>query len=217
MKIQHKMPSSSNAVHQELVQDGWVSFKEPKRFSSLILLSLPFTALSAFAIVILFQSISSFSLQDIISSISIVVPQIDPANGSFTLEYDVSIIFLLYGLTIIHEIIHLVFVPNFWRSKKTFIGLTWFGGYVITEEAISKGRFILISLAPFIILSFFLPIVLHYTGVLSPTMKTLALFNAMGSSVDLLNVLFILAQVPRGKKALLINNGTQTYWKTQNM
>ena len=217
MKIQHKMPPSSETVHHELVQNGWVSFKEPKRFSLLILFSLPFTALSALAIVVLFRAISTFSLQDIISSISIAVPKADPVSGALPLEFDISIIFWLYGLTIIHEIIHLVFVPGFWQSKKTFIGLTWFGGYMITEEIISKRRFILISLAPFIVLSILLPVILQYTGGLSPTMKTLALFNAMGSSVDLLNVLFILIQVPRGKKALLINNGTQTYWKTQNM
>ena len=114
-----------------------------------------------------------------------------------------------------HELIHLILIPNFVKSEKTYIGFTLFGGFVITEEEISKSRYILITIAPFVIISIILPLVLGSLGLLTVTLKFLIILNAMASSVDLLNLLLIIKQVP--KNAILKNNGPNTYWKnTQN-
>ncbi|WP_338323605.1 DUF3267 domain-containing protein [Halobacillus salinus] len=114
-------------------------------------------------------------------------------------------------LIVIHELLHLVFVPNFIKSDKTYIGLTYFGGYVLTEESIAKSRYLLVTVAPFVILSILLPITLGLLGILTPLLKVLILINAMASSVDILNLILLLTQVP--KAAVLKNNGTKTYWK----
>ena len=110
-----------------------------------------------------------------------------------------------------HELIHLILIPNVVKSEKTYIGFTLFGGFVITEEEISKSRYILITIAPFVIISIILPLVLGSLGLLTVTLKFLIILNAMASSVDLLNFLLIIKQVP--ENAILKNNGPNTYWK----
>jgi len=122
--------------------------------------------------------------------------------------------FHLLGLilmTSIHELIHLVFVPNFIKSDKTYIGLTLFGGFVHTEEKVKRNRYLLISLAPFVILSIILPLVLAPLGLLTTSLKVYMILNAAGASVDMLNILLIYPQVP--SRALMTNNGIKSYWK----
>ena len=101
-------------------------------------------------------------------------------------------------------------IPNFVKSEKTYIGITLFGGFVLTEEEISKSRYVLVTIAPFVIISIILPLVLGSLGLLTTTLKFLIILNAMASSVDLLNLL-VIKQVP--KNALLKGNGPNTYWK----
>ncbi|MGE7910544.1 DUF3267 domain-containing protein [Lysinibacillus xylanilyticus] len=97
------------------------------------------------------------------------------------------------------------------KSEKTSVGLTLFGAFVMTEEKISKPRYTFITIAPFIIISVIFPLILSICGLLTTTIKFLIILNSMGSSVDLLNVLLIIKQVP--KNATLTSNGANTYWK----
>ena len=110
-----------------------------------------------------------------------------------------------------HEFFHLILIPNFAKSEKTFAGITLFGGFVVTEEEIARTRFILITVAPFVVISIILPILLGIFGLLTTTMKFLIILNAMASSVDLLTFFLVISQVP--KNATLISNGPKTYWK----
>jgi len=41
---------------------------------------------------------------------------------------------------------HLIFIPNFIKSNKTYIGIVPFGGYVYTEEILTKTRYIIITI-----------------------------------------------------------------------
>ena len=75
---------------------------------------------------------------------------------TITLNINLQDVAYLIGLVFIHELIHLVFIPGFLVSDKTFLGITYFGGFVYSEEEISKSRYILITLAPFILLSIIL-------------------------------------------------------------
>lgn len=122
---------------------------------------------------------------------------------------------MLVLLLVFHELLHLIFIPNFIKSEKTYIGLTLYGGFVITEEEISKSRYIFITLAPFIIISIILPLIIGVFGLLTPTLKFLIILNSMASSVDILNLLLIIKQVP--KSATLKSNGPDTYWKNIQM
>lgn len=200
MKLRKKLPQSDPNLHVELINNGWIPMKEPKNLISAILLSIPLMIVASMISIGVINIFSSISLNDFGFS-----------SGVITITINFSIILWLALLMIIHELLHLMFIPNFMKSEKTFVGLTLFGAFVITEEEISKSRYIFITVAPFIILSIILPLILSVVGLLTTTLKFLVILNAMGSSVDLLNLLLIMKQVP--KNATLTCNGPNTYWK----
>ncbi|MGY0695046.1 DUF3267 domain-containing protein [Virgibacillus sp. FSP13] len=176
--------------------------KEPKKFINVVLMSIPLMILNALIAIGIINTFSTMSLNEF-----------GLASDSISITINLVVIIWIFLLIVIHELLHLAFIPNFIKSQKTFIGLTLFGGYVLTEEEISKSRYILVTMAPFVIISILVPITLSLLGILTPTFKALILVNAMASSVDILNLILLLTQVP--KKAILINNGTKTYWKIE--
>lgn len=202
MKLIMKLPKSNPKLHLNLIEDNWIPMKEPKNVASAILLSIP--------LMIIAGSISIFVL-NIVSSISLSEFGITTNGYAFTIYF--SDILWLVLLLVLHELIHLIFIPNFIKSEKTYAGLTVFGGFVFTEEEISKARYIIITIAPFVIISLILPLVLSVFGLLTTTVKFLIILNALGSSVDLLNLILVIKQVP--KNAVLKSNGPYTYWRNR--
>ncbi|MGE7947975.1 DUF3267 domain-containing protein [Lysinibacillus sp. NPDC093688] len=200
MKILNKLPKRNPNLHVDLIKNGWIPMKEPKNLISAILLSIPLMMIASMISIGIINIFSSIFLSDFGFS-----------SGAITITINFSIILWLVLLMSIHELLHLIFIPNFMKSEKTSVGLTLFGAFVITEEEISKSRYIFITVAPFIILSIILPLILSVFGLLTTTLKFLVILNAMGSSVDLLNLLLIMKQVP--KHATLTCNGPNTYWK----
>jgi len=136
-------------------------------------------------------------------------------NVSISFEINVfdmlygSIIFLLILLT--HEFLHAIFIPNFIRSNKTFWGFNINGGFVGTSEKLTKDNFILISIAPFVLISLVMPLILGLLGFMNGFVFFLTIFNTMASSVDVLNMILILFQVPQ--KSFITANGYETYYK----
>ena len=130
---------------------------------------------------------------------------------TITLTIHLKDVAYLIGLVFIHELIHLVFVPGFLVSDKTFLGITYFGGFVYSEEEIPKSRYILITLAPFTLLSIILPVTLGALDLLNPLVKVLILLNAVSSGVDMLTLILVLIQVPTD--VCFTFNGIRTYWK----
>ncbi|MFD1040560.1 DUF3267 domain-containing protein [Virgibacillus byunsanensis] len=200
MKIQNRMPKTDDRTHLNLVENEWFPMKEPKSLGMSILLSIPLMILNALITIGMINTFSTISLNEF-----------GLTSDSISITLNLGVIIWIFLLLVIHELFHLVFIPNFIKSQKIFIGLTLFGGYVLTEEKISKSRYILVTMAPFIIISILLPITLSLLGILTPTLKALILLNSMASSVDILNLILLLTQVP--KETVLINNGTKTYWK----
>ncbi|MBP1949632.1 DUF3267 domain-containing protein [Virgibacillus litoralis] len=200
MKIQNKIPKNDEHLHLNLIDNDWIPMKEPESVWTAIVLSIPFMLLNA---------IISIGIINVFSTISL--SEFGLSSDSVSITINVGVIIWIFSLIILHELLHLLFIPNFIKSQKTFIGLTLFGGYVLTEEEISKSRYIVVTIAPFVIISIILPIVLSLIGILTPTIKILILLNAMASSVDILNVVLLVTQVPG--KTILTNNGTKTYWK----
>lgn len=202
VKIVTKIPDSNKELDLQLKQDQWTPMKEPTNIISAMLFSIPFLLIIGWisiAIVNIFSpiSLSEFGIKD----------------GTFTFSIDLIFIIGLFMLLVLHECIHLVLVPNFTKSKKTYMGITFFGGFVATEEEIKKGRFILITIAPYFIISIILPIILGVFGLLTTGLKFLIILNAMASSVDILTLFLVLTQVPN--KATLVSNGQKTYWKVK--
>ena len=203
MKVLNKLPKSNPNLHLDLIKNGWVPMKEPKNLISAILLSIPLMIVAA---------IISIGVINIFSTISLSDFGVTPDSISITIN--LGIILLLVLLLILHELLHLIFIPNFIKSEKTYVGLTLLGGFVITEEEILKSRYIFITMAPFMIISIVFPLILGVFGLLTPTLKFLIILNSMASSVDMLNLLLIMKQIP--KNATLKSNGPNTYWKSMN-
>ncbi|MEH7276378.1 DUF3267 domain-containing protein [Neobacillus vireti] len=200
MKIVNKLPKSNPGLHSELIKSGWVPMKEPKNVMNAILFSIPLMIVAAIISIGIINIVSSISLSDF-----------GLTSTSISLSINLGIIFWLVFLVILHELLHLIFIPHFIQSEKTYVGLTLFGGFVITEEEITKSRYLFITIAPFISISIIMPLLLGVFGLLTPTLKFLIILNAIASSVDLLNLLLIMKQVPH--HAILKNNGQNTYWK----
>ncbi len=203
MKILNKCPKSNPNLHVDLIKNGWIPMKEPKNLVSAILLSIPLMIVASMISIGIINIFSSISLKDV-----------GFTSGGISITINLSVILGIVLLLIIHELLHLMFIPNFMRSEKTFVGLTLFGAFVITEEEISKSRYMFITIAPFIIISIIFPLILSVFGLLTTTLKLLIILNSIGSSVDLLNFLLIRKQVP--KNATLTCNGSNTYWKNSN-
>ncbi|QPQ30596.1 DUF3267 domain-containing protein [Lysinibacillus sp. JNUCC 51] len=200
MKLLYKLPKSNPNLHLDLIKNGWIPMKEPKNLISAILLSIPLMIVASMISIGVINIFSSISWRDF-----------GFTSGGISININLSVILGIVLLLIIHELLHLMFIPNFMKSEKTSVGLTLFGAFVMTEEKISKARYMFITIAPFIIISVIFPLILSIYGLLTSTIKFLIILNSMGSSVDLLNVLLIMKQVP--KNATLTSNGANTYWK----
>lgn len=188
-------------MHSELIASNWIQLREPDNLVSAILASAPLMILNTLLSITVLGMFSPFSLVDVgINSLQTI-----------TLTIHLKDVAYLIGLVFIHELIHLVFVPGFLVSDKTFLGITYFGGFVYSEEEIPKSRYILITLAPFTLLSIILPVTLGALDLLNPLVKVLILLNAVSSGVDMLTLILVLIQVPTD--VCFTFNGIRTYWK----
>ena len=201
MIIRNRFPRVDSERHQYLLDNQWTLVKGPKSIALTILLSIPLMFLNAFIAFWIIRTFDSITFEEFgIGSDSVDIP--------FNLVYLLGFVLILI---ISHELMHLIFMPNFIKSKKTYIGLTLFGGYVYSEEIVTKIRFIIMIIAPFFIISIILPIILSFFGLLTTFIKLIVLANAASSSVDILCLILILMYVPSG--ASLANNGSKGYWK----
>ena len=199
MKFVKKFPEMNADIDHKLLNNQWTPIKEPKKFIYSLLLSVPFMILNAFISIKIIRLFTSISLSEF-----------GITSDGLSITINLSLIFGFVFLLFFHEFIHLMFIPNFMKSKKTYVGLSIFGGFVITEEEILKPRYILITIAPFVIISILLPIFLGVFGGLTTVIKFLIIINAMASSVDMLTLILVLSQLP--KQATLVSNGPKTYW-----
>lgn len=201
MRIRNRFPRVSSERNQYLLDNQWTLVKGPKNVILTILLSIPLMFLNPFI---------TFWIIKIFDSITFEEFGISPDSMGFSINLVYILGFILI-LIISHELMHLIFMPNFIKSKKTYIGITYFGGYAYSEEIVTKIRLIIIGIAPFFIISIILPIILSFFGLLTPFIKLIVLANAASSSVDILSIIFILIYVPSG--ASLVSNGSKDYWK----
>lgn len=202
MRYINKIPRKNNEVYDEMVSEGWQFLKEPKSLRQATLISIPISLISAIVSILFLISVNG-KLSDSISRIF--------SSNQININIKLSYIILIYLYILFHEIIHLVFIPQFIKSKSTFISLKWWGGFVYTEEELSKFRFLVITIMPFIMLSFIFPIILIGIGVSPILVLILAIINSAGSSVDILNFFLIIVQV--SNKGIIKNIGTKTLFK----
>ncbi len=204
MKFLREIPSADKAVDKRLKEEGWTRLKEPSGVGMATLYSIPVMFINGliFAVIVfyIYPPFKDFLNQD---------------GFNLSLNLDLFTI-VLYGtgtyvFLTLHEFIHASLVPHVWTSDKTSWGIQGFFGFVYTTEEIKRNRFLLISVMPFLVLSILLPFVLLALGWLNGVTIFLCLMNAMGSCVDILNMIIVVSQVPR--KSFIVNNGFYTYFK----
>lgn len=194
------MPEADNLRGTQLAAGGWVRLKEPKNLPTAILLSLPLMALNTLVVLAIASPFTTISL--------------GLSDSTMTFSIDFIYIIGLVLMVIAHEMAHAAAIPGFIKSDKTYWGLTYFGGFVYTEEVLMKPAYAAISLMPFIVFSIILPVALGLAGLLSPVLVFMAWLNAAGSSVDMLNLILVMRQVPAGGR--ITWNGPDTYWKSNS-
>lgn len=204
MRYTKRIPPTNKDVIDILKSEGWTKLKEPPNVWIATLLSVPFMFInggaSLFIAFYLYPTLKKFLNTENGFSISFTV-------NIHTLVFIIAIIVFM----IIHEFLHACFIPNVLKSDKTYWGINGFFGFVYTSEIMRKGRFLIISIMPFILLSVVLPFVLSILGWLNGYTIFLCLINAIGSCVDCLNICLVTIQVPNG--SYIVNNGFETYFK----
>jgi hypothetical protein len=204
MRFIRKIPPTDKELSDKLIANGWTKLKEPSNLSIATLFSIPFMFING-SISIVISFILYTPIKELINS-----------SQGFSLSFTVNLLTLMYVFGIfvfmtIHEFFHACFIPNALKSDKTYWGINGFFGFVYTTEKIKKGRFLIISIMPFILLSIILPFILKILGWLSGYSILLCLINSMGSCIDCLNILLVITQVPNG--SYIVNNGFETYFK----
>ena len=201
MRFVKKPPKTDKALSGRLQAAGWKKIREPASIGAAIACSIPFALLLGGLCLLLIYCLNP-ALFDFLH------------DGSFSITITLNLNTILYVLSIfvlmiLHELFHAVFIPNFVKSQRTFWGINGLFGFVFTTEPIKKGRFILISVMPFVLLSVILPAALRLFSAFGSYPAFLCFINGVGSCVDFLNVCLIAFQVPGGH--VIVSNGFETY------
>lgn len=108
-----------------------------------------------------------------------------------------------------HELVHALAGPSFGLTDASIVGVWPAGGvaYSYYDGEMSRERFMLVLLMPFLALSV-LPLCLAVaSGGNSPFLAALSLVNVVGSYVDLHNAGHIFLKVPSGAAVRMGNDG----------
>lgn len=117
-------------------------------------------------------------------------------------------LFILLVTLILHEFIHIMFIPNCIKSDKTYVGMFFikdkFNGFAVrTYEPMSKMRYLFMGLAPVIFLSVIPIAFMLINPYWNFMILTVCFLNIYGSSSDIYSSYLILKKVP--KNAVIIN------------
>lgn len=204
MKYSNKIPSTDKELNSKLISEGWTKLKEPSNLGVAFLLSIPFILINGAVFTVI-----AFYLYPPLGGFY-------NSNHGFDIKFTINLSAFIYVIIsflfiTIHEFLHASFIPNAFKSNKTYWGITSFGAFVYTTEKIKKSRFLIISFMPFFLLSIILPFILNFLGLLNGFTIFLCFVNALGSCVDCLNMCLVAIQVP--KNSDIVNNGFETYFK----
>ncbi|MBJ6362704.1 DUF3267 domain-containing protein [Paenibacillus sp. MAHUQ-46] len=200
MKFTFRLPKPDPKRKNELLIQQWTMLREPDSIGRSLVWSLPLMLAAGGLTLLIINMFAEVSIKEY-----------GVQDGHIRLAITPLSVAAALALLVVHEVIHLFMIPKFWQSEKTWIGLRLMGGFVLTEEEMSRKRYVLISAAPYLILSIILPLVLGLLGWLTPGIIMLLVLNALGSSVDLLNIILTLVQTP--PKARMVSIGTATFWR----
>lgn len=205
MKYIKKIPEENEKYTEELLKTGWKKLKEPSLTTSMMI-SFPISIFLIFLNIKYLQYFFS-PLKEIMNN---------RGNG-FVMEIKLGIWKLIFYLLmtivffILHEFVHLMLMPNFLKSERTFWGMRATYFFAFTEEEMSKFRMMTVLIAPLVLLSFILPVFLNMLGIMNGFTVFLCIVNAGGSYLDVFFIILILFRIPNG--SIVKNNGVVTFYK----
>ncbi|OEF98969.1 hypothetical protein BHF71_10440 [Vulcanibacillus modesticaldus] len=125
----------------------------------------------------------------------------------------VSIIYIALIIIPLHELSHALLFPKGIFSEDVLFGfypkaLIFYAHY---EGEIKRKRFLLVLLAPFIIISILPLIYIIVSGSKNVFLAEVIFINAMASSIDLLTITQTMKKIP--KNALIRYKGFKSFWK----
>lgn len=143
-----------------------------------------------------------------------------PASLSFTFSPLAFILILLF-LIPAHEFLHALFYPDWGLSSKTIIGLWLSKGifYAHYEGMMSRNRFLLIFLTPYLVLGLLPALVWgllpasYLASDVSINLLFLSLLGSVFSSSDFVGASLVFLQIPA--LAVVRNKSWKTYWKPE--
>lgn len=112
----------------------------------------------------------------------------------------------------VHEFCHILCHPGVGRRPATIVG--WWSRklvfYAHYEGEMSRNRFLLIFMAPFLILTVLPILAAACLGLAWWPLMVLALMNTLHAAGDLTGALLVWFQIP--SEAIIRNKGWRTYW-----
>ena len=174
MRIQFKLPEKNEDFNYE----RWIKSAEPVQNKTLYYI--------------------------VVVGIGIVLMEILRYFFNIYVDYEFSLYkrpYLLFLIIPIHELLHLVPLKNPLKSTICILPRQ-FLVCVIPEETISKLRFLIVLITPFIILTIIPAILLIALNLNSITLAYIALYNALCSGADALSF-FTISKLPRKSKLKL--------------
>jgi len=172
---------------------GWTAIKEPSPWYAQ-LMAFPIGLIITVLLGILWYTAAPFDGFDV-----------DDIGGSALLW--------LAGIVVCHEFIHALFHPGCGTSANTYFGfwpskLLFYAHY---DSIISKRRFIVILIAPFVFISIVPLLFCAAFQCASMTICGVSLLNALCAAMDVFGCFLIFWSVPPG--ALTRNKGWKTYYR----
>jgi putative zincin peptidase len=153
----------------------------------------------------------------ILSIFAIPNPDADP-NYTPPVAWGAAVLAMLSFIPL-HELLHLIWHPRFGRSDRSIL-VIWpikllFGVYY--EGCMSRTRWLLMRIAPFVFLSI-LPAIfialfqyVAFSHMSKTYLEVLMVLNTVGSGADVAAIFLVVSQVPRS--ASLCFRGGKAYWQ----
>jgi hypothetical protein len=120
-----------------------------------------------------------------------------------------TVLLMVFVSGIMHEFIHILFIPDWVRSDKIYVGCFFrkrmFQGFAVCIiQPMSKMRYLIMGLAPLIFLSVIPITFMMVTPYWNFLILMVCFFNLNGSSSDIYNSYLVLKKVP--KNAVIIRS-----------
>ena len=195
MKFYRKSGIPDNPDFEPEIEGGWMKLREPRA------MLMQVYAMAALAIILPLLLLAWWWL-------------LGPDSSLYIGKAVLAAVVLMVPLVVVHEGIHLLLHPGMGRSDQSVVGGSVQHGmlYALYFGEMSRERYVLILLGPFLVLTVLPWLVCLVIGDFVPWAAGISVLNGMFACGDLLGAWLILHGCP--KNARMRNRGYYTWWRT---